>query len=237
MTEDDQIRDELNEAIDSVGQPRLSLTTAMRSGARRRWVRRGSLALGAAVIALPTGLWTLDTVRDRPRVAPAALQPPAPRESPGWTHYRDDQNGYSVSYPSSWNRATEVLTPALESPRELLVVGTAAMVPDGEKCAQYPENAMEAMGPSDVLMSIQEPATPFGGSFGMDRPDRFRLSDGSASTDITECLPESYASYSGRMIPFIDGGRSFYAVVVLGPSVSDDTKDDLLAVLDSLEFE
>lgn len=234
MIEDPNLRERLHDAVESSAAPRISV---VRSGARRRRTRRALLLASAVIVAVPVTPLARDALDDPRRALPVvAGQPEEPTPDSNWTHYRDDESGFSVSYPNSWNRAEEVLTPAVDGPSEILTVGTASMVPDGDKCAQYPENAIEAMASDDALVSIQETATPLGGEHTIERPDHLRLTDGYIS-GVTECLPESHSLYVGRMIPFRDNERSFYAIVVFGPSASDETKSDALGVLDSLQFD
>jgi hypothetical protein len=164
---------------------------------------------------------------------PAHLAEPPP--APGWTRYEDHENGFTVSYPDSWNRSEAVLTSALETPREILTVGTAQLPAGGDTCAQYPGNALEAMRAHDVLVSVQEVKGRLGGRHTIDRPAHFTLALGYQS-GATDCLPARFAAYETRLIPFRDGSRSFYAFVAYGPSASDESLSDATGVLDSLDF-
>jgi hypothetical protein len=69
---------------------------------------------------------------------------------------------YHVSYPSNWHRASTSLTPNLSDPHEILTVGTGSLPVGGPRCAQVPVNALEAVGATGALVSIQEraPAPP-----------------------------------------------------------------------------
>lgn len=156
--------------------------------------------------------------------------------APGWDRYDDPDDGFSVSYPETWNRAERVLTPALEDPREILVLGTGPLPAGGDECAQYPENAIEALDPGGALVTIQETGGPLGGRHTIDRPQHFDLSAGYES-DAVECLAEDHSVSSVRMIPFRDGDRSFYAIVALGRSAPAGIHEEARGILDTLVFE
>ena len=65
-------------------------------------------------------------------------------------------DGFSVTYPSDWSPASEILTPTLTDPREIFALGTYPLRPGGPNCAQYPVNAIEDLGPTDALIWLAE---------------------------------------------------------------------------------
>ena len=152
----------------------------------------------------------------------------------GWTRYQDRERGYSVSYPRTWYRARKTLTPYLAAPREILALGTYPLHPGGERCAQFPVNALEDLGPTDAFLSVLEFSAPPNAPYRR-RPAHFSLALGSAS-EAPDCLTGS-VRFVDRFIPFRDGGRAYYAFVALGRSAPNETRRAVLDVLDSLRFD
>jgi hypothetical protein len=154
---------------------------------------------------------------------------------PSWVSFRSVRDHYQVTYPSSWHRASRSLTPFLSDPHEILTVGTGPLPVGGPRCAQAPVNALEAVGATGALVSIQERPGASGDNRGFPpRPNRFRLRP-SPNLEIPDCLapggrPRLY------WIAFRDRGRHFYALVALGHTATSQTRDDTLRILDSLRF-
>jgi hypothetical protein len=151
------------------------------------------------------------------------------------TTYHSDEHEFSITHPSSWNRAEQSLTPLLSDPLEIFSVGTQELRPGGELCAHMPDNALADMGPADAFVTIQEeqelhdegetyPPRPL--HFG-DTED-FDLDHGAG----VECVPPHLQA---GWMNFEDGGRAFYVLAVAGPDASEQTVDQIWAVLDSLE--
>lgn len=139
--------------------------------------------------------------------------------------------------PDGWQVAESSLTPNLGSPREILSIGTFPMVVGGDTCAQVPEAAMEALGPQDVLVSLQE-RSQVDASFAP-RPTSFApLLGGIALGDAFECVDQNQRADIGTLLwlPFREVGRGFYLIVVMGTDVSDEVRDQTVAMLDSLDF-
>jgi hypothetical protein len=89
------------------------------------------------------------------------------------------------------------------------------------------------MGPSDILVSVQERAAsePGAGTNGFPpRPRTFR----GAKRFALECVPEDLIAY---WIPFSDSGRLFYALAVFGPDAPPGIQDEAWGVLDSFTVE
>src|SRR5579863_10258555 len=103
----------------------------------------------------------------------------------GWTTFQNVRYHYHVTYPSNWHRASRSLTPHLSDPHEILTVGTGRLPVGGPRCAQVPVSALEAVGPTGALVSIQErsPATADGGF--PPRPARFGFRP--EPTEISAC--------------------------------------------------
>ena len=150
----------------------------------------------------------------------------------GWVTYDDSRHRFSVRYPKDWYRAAKRLTPNLEDPREILSLGTYPLRAGGDRCAQFPVNALEDLGPEDAFISIQERQDPTTERSGP-RPRRFRIlrDDGSEG---------SFCVTGPRLdhwVPFKDSGRAFYALYVVGESAPEATRRDVRKVLESLSFE
>ena len=154
--------------------------------------------------------------------------------APGWVSFQSVRYHYQVGYPSGWHRANTSLTPHLSDPHEILTVGTGRLPVGGPRCAQVPVNALEAVGATGALVSIQERAPAHGDTSFRPRPSRFRFTP-SANLEIPSCLvPRGRPRLD--WIPFRDHGRYFYALVALGRAATIQTRDDALRVLDSLRF-
>jgi hypothetical protein len=150
--------------------------------------------------------------------------------------YSDPEQGFSVEYPPDWTRAEESLTPRLTDPKEILSLGTFPLRPGGHNCAQFPENAIDDLGPGDALVSIQERKNDRPSPFYQERPAHFGASDGTGHDESPYCLDHE-KSFFHRWIPFTDRGRYFYAYVAMGDDVSAERKDQMWEVIDSLRFQ
>jgi hypothetical protein len=152
----------------------------------------------------------------------------------GWVSFQSVRYHYQVSYPSNWHRASTSLTPNLSDPHEILTVGTGALPVGGPRCAQVPVDALEAVGATGALVSIQERAPANSENGFPPRPIGFRLRP-TPALEIPACLaPRRRPSL--YWIPFRDHSRYFYALVALGHSATSRTRDDAIRVLDSLRF-
>lgn len=154
----------------------------------------------------------------------------------GWVTYRDEAGRFSVAYPSTWHRATESLTPTLVDPVEILSVGTYDLRPGGARCAQFPDRALDALGPEDALVSIQEERSLGRPEWWSPRPAHFGPEEGRGDDESPGCMSRP-KEFFHRWIPFQDRGRGFYAYVAIGNNASAETRRDAWAILDSLEFD
>jgi hypothetical protein len=159
-----------------------------------------------------------------------ADQPPGPQA--GWTVYHDARAGFSVEYPSGWHRAGRSLTPALVEPRELLSVGTGPLRVRETSCAHFPTAALEAMGPSDALVSVQERRR--GRPQGPPRPRPFRLGRADTS-EIAFCIAAARPPLT-YWRGFTDRGRQLYVLVALGRGAAASRRREVLRILDSLRL-
>lgn len=151
-------------------------------------------------------------------------------EEARWVAYRDRELGLAVRYPQEWHRASERLTPHLADPKEVLSLGTFPLRPGGDRCSHMPVRALEDFGPEDAFVSIQERANPREREF---LPRRvFRAPDDLHTGRF--CVPDEHRA--DEWLFFSDKGRGFYAIVALGTQASPETRDELVHVLNSLEF-
>ncbi len=192
-------------------------------------VRRALLALVVAIAAScesgPAPVVTQTPTPGSPSIAPLAG---------GWVTIRDEDAGFSVSYPATWNRATTTLTPQLSDPHEIFAVGSYPLHPGARAhCVQYPVNAIEDLRPADALVWLAERQA--GGSF---RPRRglFLRSDLRATDESPACLQEPKVFFHG-ITAFEDRGRDFEVYVAWGSDAPVKTTRAALAVLDSLQFD
>jgi hypothetical protein len=150
----------------------------------------------------------------------------------GLESYSDPEHQFSIEYPDDWVRSEEVLTPRLASPHEIFAAGTYSLRAGGESCLHFPVNAMEDLGPSDVLVWIAE-AKPFGGSY--PRPESFPGEPPDPELEARYCLQDPNKPYTQWWISFSDGNRSFYVLVAMGNEVTDERKDETWRMLDSFD--
>jgi hypothetical protein len=192
------------------------------------------LFAGAAVLALASCGGQHPT--SSPAPGEAAEQPTTSSidtERQRLATYRDKERGLEVSYPSDWYRAEERLTPDLADPKEVLSLGTYPLRQGGDRCAHYPVNALEDLGPDDAFISVLERAPPYPAAGYPARPSRFELPTDTGTNGF--CVLSD-----GRLdewVSFSDNGRAFYLLVALGEAASEETKTELLKVLNSLSFD
>ena len=153
----------------------------------------------------------------------------------GWTTYRDAARGLQVQFPSDWRRARTSLTPYLSDPSEVLSLGTGPLRQAPRAgCAQMPTGALEALGPRDAFVSVQERRTGVG-SYPA-RPRRFTLSRANRVRGL-ECVSHAQAGdVDAWWIAFRDRGRGFYALVAIGADAPAARRAAARRVLDSLRF-
>jgi streptogramin lyase len=186
------------------------------------------------VVLCPTGPCIESEAPPEPTPTPETEASPTPPS--GWVTYRDDDRGFSVAYPGSWHRAIESLTPILVDPVEILSVGTYELRPGGERCAQFPDRALDELGSEDAFVSIQEEPSLERPRWWSPRPAHFGPDDGRGDDESPGCLSQP-KEFFHRWIPFQDRGRGFYAFVAIGKNASAQTQRAVWTVLDTLEFD
>ena len=164
-----------------------------------------------------------------------AVAPAATNQEATWTTYRDEENRFSVRYPAAWKRATVRLTPILADPREILSIGTSDPPPGGESCAQFPVNALDAVGATGALLTLQESGHPDLAGF-PPLPD-----------DLDRLEPDTHFWGAGCLqnpnrlvtwwIRFRQRDRAFYGLVAIGNSTTEETRVQVFQALSSFQVE
>jgi hypothetical protein len=164
-----------------------------------------------------------------------AVAPAATSQEATWTNYRDEENRFSVRYPAAWTRATVRLTPILADPREILSIGTSDLPPGGESCAQFPVNALDAVGTTDALLTLQESGHPDLGGF-PPLPDDLERLEADKRFWGAGCVqnPDRLVTW---WIRFSDQDRAFYGLVVIGNSATEETRAQVFQALSSFRVE
>lgn len=187
-----------------------------------------------AVVAQSSDSRVLTALHDQFRVVAA----PRENASGGTTVYRDYAVGLRVTYPRGWARAPERLTPNLGGVGgpgdlvEVVSIGTGSLSVGGDDCANIPERAVEALGPGDALVTVQERVAPEGFPA---RPARFGAPDGDLLATL-ECFANADEVEHVRY-DFADGGRGFYGYVTFHRDATAQVRAEALAILDSLVVE
>jgi hypothetical protein len=145
--------------------------------------------------------------------------------------WHDEERGFTVTYPGTWQPAASPLTPFLGDPLELLALGTYPLRPGGDRCSHQPVNAVEDLGPRDALLVIFERAEPYSES---GYPPREGTPELVAGTNRA-CVPDP--ARSDAWFSFSERGRAFYALLALGGDAPAETRGELLAIYESLVFE
>lgn len=160
------------------------------------------------------------------------------------TTFSDSDRGFSIAYPARWHRATESLTPILSDPKEMISVGTYVLRPGG-MCAQYPSQAIEDLGPTDAMVTVQEdqalrPQQSEARSAVYlrfpPRPSHFGPDSGHGQDESPGCVHQP-KEFFHRWIPFRDQGRTFYAYVAMGTDVDPAVAREAWGILDSLKLD
>lgn len=155
----------------------------------------------------------------------------SPNEGGRADFYIEDDPGFGVHVPGGWQVARRSLTPNLDDPREILSLGTAPM-PSGGSCAQQPVRALDALGPKDAFISIQERRGDAGHP---PRPRSFRERLEDRLFNIELCTDAD--DFRPYLFAFRDAGRDFHLLAALGTKASSQRTREFWEVLDSLDFE
>jgi hypothetical protein len=148
-----------------------------------------------------------------------------------------DAHGLRFEIPEGWVLAGESLTPNLAIPTEVFSAATYPMRPGGNRCAHVPEFGIEALGPTDAFVSVQWGPTRYAQE---PRPDTFTfdwLTPAGVNDDVRECLSRTDRySLDIWWSSFLDGGRALLVIIALGDDASDQTRSEVLRILDSMEW-
>jgi hypothetical protein len=143
-----------------------------------------------------------------------------------------DRYGVLVTYPPGWAPASESLTPNLADPQEVLALGTYPLMPGGSHCAQFPERAIEDLGPTDALIWLAD--RPLVHDDTAERPPDLGVWLRAQPSDVSsDCLsePKDFVHHSGG---FRDANREFEIYVAYGAEASSETIEELWAIVDGM---
>ena len=188
-------------------------------------------ALSGAVAAVLAATLLVACGNEKVSTPAATIIEPVPR----WTLYHDTGGRFSIRFPAGWVRATQSLTPLLSDPREIVSIGTYTMRPGGELCEHLPANALEDLGPEDAFLSIEERAAPHLAVYPA-RPTQFTLGKPNEEFDGVGCVRDPNDLFQW-WLSFRDGDRAFYALVALGKSASEETRQQVLETLNSFQVD
>jgi hypothetical protein len=161
------------------------------------------------------------------------------------TTLHDENNLFTVTYPSEWVVSDKPINDWVSSPFEILALATYPLRPGGHAVVdfQLPSNAVEDLGPNDILIWVNEAGDATGFA---ERPAHFEPSAPCGGDDWTRLCPEPRGRTPGLTIPgihawwfgFRDAGRGFYVFVGMGEQAYGDSARAQRAwdVLDSLQF-
>ncbi len=145
-----------------------------------------------------------------------------------------ESNGASIAYPAEWELAPESLTPVLGFPM-LFAISTFDAPVGGEICAQVAANALDAIVPEDVLLTIHE--LPFGYAFGP-RPSNFKATaEFTEGGDMLECMQTDSSRIRGGQFRFFESDRTFDVILAMGPDTPQEVQDQAWAMLESFSAE
>jgi hypothetical protein len=165
------------------------------------------------------------------------------------TILHDEDDGFTVTYPSNWFVSSVPINDEVCSPFEILTVATYPARAGGHAVmdAQLPSNAVDDLGPNDILIWLNDNGNACGGTRRAGagtgfpaRPERF--GPVTVCGDFDRLCPsdgsEIVSGVRGWWIPFQDEGRGLYAFVGMGERAFADPDRAQLAwdILDSLGF-
>ena len=158
------------------------------------------------------------------------------RPAPDWITYRSAEWGYTVSFPSSWQRA-ELPVTRITDPREILSLGTFPLRYRATRCEAFAGGVREDLGPSGALLTILERGFDRSSEW-LDfppRPERFGPSPENAKGSEPACGDRP--GTDGRWLNFTDAGRHFHALVVFGPDAPSTVRREAWRILNSLRLD
>jgi hypothetical protein len=161
--------------------------------------------------------------------------------------HEDPTRGFAIDYPETWHRAATTLTPRLTDPVEIVSLGTGDLPAGGDACVQFPVAALEALNPTDALITIEErlspqaaglsPGQPWDDAAGFPpRPQEFPPSGSKNISEVVDCLAAP-PTFDHWWFAFNDAGRAFHVLVAIGTQASGPTRAETWAILDSFRVD
>lgn len=204
---------------------------------RRRRVLRALMVSAVVVVIVGAGAIASGLLRDDSRDTSIFAGTPLPPSDTRPT-YSDPERGFAISYPRSWHRAEEVLTPVLGGdpyPWEVVSLATFDLtgLTENEPCDQWPIGALRSLGPTDAVVWVylptgrdpaEVPPRPEG-------PTRLNV-----PTEIIECLGGTVDYFLGTG-EYTVNGRVFGVLAALGSEASPTTRDEAFAVVNSIRLD
>jgi hypothetical protein len=141
----------------------------------------------------------------------------------GWTTHEDRDDAVRITTPEGWIWREDPV-PNLGEPRILFATGTWDF-PDGGECGPNP--ALEDLPPAGAFVWLLEYRVPANLDDFPRRPDHLALSG-------DPVLPECSTAHPNELIRFRDGFRFLQFHVALGAAVTDETRRDVVDVLNSM---
>ena len=165
----------------------------------------------------------------------------------GWLSPRRQQTRRLLGRPTATKRtdsasATQLLGKGDRTsdahtggPAEILSIGTSDLPPGGESCAQFPVNALDAVGATGALLTLQESGRPDLAGFPPLPDDPERLEPDTRFWGAG-CLqnPNRLVTW---WIRFRQRDRAFYGLVAIGNSTTEETQVQVFQALSSFQVE
>ena len=120
-------------------------------------------------------------------------------------------------------------------PRDSLHWNRRSLPPGGESCAQFPVNALDAVGATDALLTLQESGHPDLAGF-PPLPDHLERLEPDTRFWGAGCLqnPNRLVTW---WIRFGERDRAFYGLVAIGNSATEETRAQVFQALSSFQVE
>jgi hypothetical protein len=152
-----------------------------------------------------------------------------------WAAHADRDRGYRISFPGSWQLASERMS-RISDPRELLSIGTTGLSWRPTDCEAFAGAAGAGMGARDVIVTVWERGHDRDSEW-IDfppRPDRF------GPSPDAERAGRGCGGPAGTMIHwrnFSDSGRHFHTLVRIGPDAPANAAAKAWPIFDSLRLD
>ncbi|MEM9036403.1 MAG: hypothetical protein AAGD18_17525 [Actinomycetota bacterium] len=167
-----------------------------------------------------------------------ALYPPGPDDL---ALHHDPVAGVEVTYPARWHLVTDDLTPNAGLTAHFSLASYEPPANSGAGCNHLPVAALEALGPDDVFIHLEErgPLGPGAAGFAP-RPQDFAATvDGIDAGDAWACLGPDHRDDLAvlRWLDIRDNDRGLYLLVAVGTDATDDDIDRTIDTLNSLTID